>query len=81
MSAIVRAMASALRGSLDGVLMMASDRATALRRIDNAAITGLLPAMTCTVRAPMARMLATRPSSIRRGTQPSRYGAPIASAS
>src|SRR5439155_20368036 len=70
-------MAGAVNGSLDGVLMIASERAIALRMMLSAAINGLLPAITCTVRAPNARTDAVRPSDILRGTQPSRYGIPI----
>ena len=76
-STIVRAIASAVSGSLDGVLMIASERAIALRTMLNAAISGLLPAMMCTARAPNARTDAVRPSDIVRGTQPSRYAIPI----
>ena len=55
MSIIVRAMATAVSGSLDGVLMIMSLRVMQLRSTEMAAIVGTLPAMTCTARAPKAR--------------------------
>lgn len=71
-SAIVRAIASAVRGSLEGLLTMASPRVIALRTIVIAPMIGLLPAMTWTVRAPNARTAAPPMSH-----QPSRKRTPI----
>ena len=70
-------MASAVNGSLDGVLMSASLRVMALRRIDSAEIRGLLPATICSVREPKARIDTVRPSFIRLSTHPSRWAMPM----
>ena len=70
-SAIVRAIASAVSGSFDGVLMIASLRVIALRMTEIAAIIGLLPAMMCTARAPNARIAAGGRRELC-STQPSR---------
>ena len=76
-SHIVRAMATAVSGSFEGVLMMASLRVTALRMTDTPDSTGLLPATMWTAREPKARMRWRRPSTSFCSTQPSRWSMPI----
>ena len=63
-SAMVRAIARAVSGSFDGVLMTASERTTAFRMMLRAEISGLFPATMWTVRAPIARIDTERPSDI-----------------
>ena len=66
-SASVRAIAIAVSGSFDGILMIASLRVIALRMIVTAETSPPLPAGTCSARAPNARIRSSRPSaSVRR---------------
>ena len=73
MSIMVCAIASAVNGSLDGALMMASLRMTMLRRIVSNDSPGELPATMCSVRAPKQRISSSVPSISFCLTQPSRY--------
>ncbi|MNP02552.1 hypothetical protein D3C76_944070 [compost metagenome] len=70
---MVRAMASAVNGSLDGALMIASLRSTMLRMMVHNDRDTALPATMCRVRAPKHRTSSSVPSSSVCGTQPSRY--------
>src|SRR3546814_9440992 len=71
---MVRATAVAVTGSLEGVLMMASEREIAFQTIVCTLIPGALPAITCTHRAPKARRRILLPDRTPRGcsTHPSR---------
>ncbi|MNN17586.1 hypothetical protein D3C81_1307790 [compost metagenome] len=70
---MVRAMASAVNGSLDGALMIASLRSTMLRMMVSNDRLGALPATICRARAPKQRTSSSVPSISFCGTQPSRY--------
>ncbi|MNQ91405.1 hypothetical protein D3C85_1067860 [compost metagenome] len=73
MSTMVRAMASAVNGSLDGALMIASLRRTMLRMMVHNDSDTAFPATMCKVRAPKQRTCSSVPSSNFCATQPSRY--------
>src|SRR3546814_10102351 len=64
---MVRATAVAVTGSLEGVLMMASEREIAFQTIVCTLIPGALPAITCTHRAPKARRRILLPDRTPRG--------------
>ncbi|MNZ98409.1 hypothetical protein D3C78_1176910 [compost metagenome] len=72
MSIMVRAMARAVNGSLDGALMIASLRRTMLRMMVHSDRATALPATMCRVRAPKQRTSSSVPSSRVCLTQPSR---------
>src|SRR3546814_17117790 len=67
---MVRATAVAVTGSLEGVLMMASEREIAFQTIVCTLIPGALPAITCTHRAPKARRRILLPDRTPRGCPP-----------
>ncbi|MNN44328.1 hypothetical protein D3C81_1586130 [compost metagenome] len=73
MSTMVRAMARAVKGSLEGALMIASLRSTMLRMMVSSDSEVALPATMCRVRAPKQRVSSSVPSISCCLTQPSRY--------
>ena len=65
-------MAIAVSGSLDGALMMTSDRVITERRMVTAETSPPLPAGMCNTREPKARTRSSRPSRSLCGTHPLR---------
>ena len=72
MSASVRAIAIAVRGSLEGALMITSLRVMTERGMVTADTRPPLPAGMCSTREPKARTLISRPSSSLCATHPLR---------